>query len=170
MIPIIDETKRQDINQSIVKMAGNAIEQIAEDAGASALETAMCLPEEECVSCSGDEFESIMLKIADWGPITFLIHTEDLIFEGKGEVPKGKTSRGYFNLMGAGPIGGHLKADRCAAIFFISRPFMGNETHSVQFYSESGKSMFKIYLGRDEQRQLIPQQIELYMELRAAYQ
>ncbi len=35
-----------------------------------------------------------------------------------------------------------------------------------QFYSRDGHCMFKVYLGRDAERQLIPAQVERFLALR----
>ena len=51
-----------------------------------------------------------------------------------------------------------------------SKLFMGKEGHSFQFFGHSGRCIFKIYLGRDEQRQLLPEQVERFMALRRQYQ
>jgi putative heme utilization carrier protein HutX len=93
------------------------------------------------------------------------VHTEDLILEAKGSVPKGKSARGFYNLHGA-PIGGHLKGENCDAIAFVSRPLFSSDTKSVQFFNKKGGCMFKIYLGRDENRQMLSSQIEAFEALK----
>jgi hypothetical protein len=63
-------------------------------------------------------------------------------------------------------VGGHIRADLLSAIYFVERPFMGMKSMSVQFFTLSGAPLFKVYLGRDEKRQLLPPQIELFTILR----
>ena len=90
---------------------------------------------------------------------------------GRLPFPKGKNARGYYNLMGRdGELHGHLKLDNVAGIALVSKLFMGKEGHSFQFFGHSGRCIFKIYLGRDEQRQLLPEQVERFMALRRQYQ
>jgi len=42
----------------------------------------------------------------------------------------------------------------------VSLPFRGKESYNIAFIAENGETIFKIYLGRDEQRQLFPEQVE----------
>ena len=102
-----------------------------------------------------------MQDMRTWGEITFIVNTGNVVFEAKGDIPDGKMGRGYYNLHGK-PIGGHLKADACELIAFVSRKFMGSDTHSVQFYANDGSCMFKIYLGRDAERNFLAGQVDAF--------
>lgn len=153
------------IKASLLENPGAIIEHLASEQGVTPLDIIHCLPESQAVSISGEDFEAVMNEIATWGDITFIVHTPDVVFEARGEVPTGSMGRGYFNLHGK-PIGGHLKADNCALISFVSRPVFKNDSHSVQFYNKNGGCMFKIYLGRDENREMHPEQIVLFKAYR----
>lgn len=90
---------------------------------------------------------------------------EGSIFEIKDQFPAGIVGRGYYNLNMKGDQGslhGHLKLDNIAHIAFVSIPFRGKESYNIAFISHQGETIFKIYLGRDENRQLFPQQVELF--------
>ena len=50
---------------------------------------------------------------------------------------------------------------------FLSLPFMGLESHSIQFFDAAGAVVFSIYVGR-ENRALIPSVKERFLALRAA--
>ena len=50
---------------------------------------------------------------------------------------------------------------------FVRRKLFSSETRSVQFYGQDGGCLFKVYLGRDENRQLIPAQIAAFDALEA---
>lgn len=54
--------------------------------------------------------------------------------------------------MGENVVGGHLRADTVTEIAFLSMPFMGLESHSVQFFNAGGKVMFAVYAGREHHR------------------
>jgi len=127
-----------------------------------------CLPEEEMRRADAHHFDEAMAMIATWGNVTTILQTESMILEAKGMIPMGSHGHGYFNLMGGQDynVGGHIRADLLSAIYFVKRPFMGMESMSVQFFTLSGAPMFKVYLGRDEKRQLLPLQIEYFMSLR----
>ena len=64
------------------------------------------------------------------------------VIEIKGKIPEGRHGHGYFNLSGGSGLGGHLKIDDLGHICFLSLPFMGLESHSVQFFNAAGTVMF----------------------------
>jgi len=142
-----------------------ALEDIAARAGTSVADVLRALPTGQAVCIDGSHFVAVMQDIATWGEVTFIINTGDVILEAKGCVPTGSLGQGFYNLHGV-PIGGHLRADACTLIAFVSRQLFSSETHSVQFYTEKGDCMFKIYLGRDENRALKPAQVAQFEALR----
>lgn len=144
------------------------LEDIARTYSVSTLEVVRALPEAHRKIVPGDKLEAILSAVAGWGPILFIVHTADLVLECEGPLPPGSFGRGYFNLHGASPIGGHIRASRCSEIAFVSRPFMGRESRSIQFFNLDGEAMFKIFVRRDEARNLIAAQVALFEALRAA--
>ncbi|EME68925.1 Putative hemin utilization protein (HuvX/HugX) [Paramagnetospirillum caucaseum] len=142
------------------------LETIAIEHGVTPLQVSECLPDHCRVSVPGDAFEEVMADLTTWGEITFLVHTRDLILECKGTVPAGKVARGFFNLEGHGAIGGHLRYGNCAAIHFVKRPFMKMDTCAITFFNDKGDSMFKVYVGRDDKRRMLPDQIRRFDALR----
>lgn len=136
---------------------------MAERLGTSELEIVRALPNEMAVIVEGGLAQSILESLVDFGPVTTIVHAFGSIFEVKAPFPKGKTARGYYNLMGkSGELHGHLKLDNVAAIALVSKPFMGRESHYFGFFSTSGENIFKIYLGRDEKRELFPEQVSRF--------
>jgi putative heme utilization carrier protein HutX len=91
------------------------------------------------------------------------------VVECAGKLPAGSFGRGYYNIHGDSPIGGHIKADNCQAIAFVSRPFMGRASLSIQFFNADGEAMFKIFVRRDAARELLPDQVTKFEALRARY-
>ncbi len=160
----LDESKRAALVAAMREREGGVIEALAEEHGVTPADVISCLPKGEAITVEGERFVEVMTEIAGWGEITFIVNTPDLVFEAKGEVPKGSMGRGYYNLFGK-PIGGHLKADRCGSISFVTRKLFSSDTRSVQFFNKDGGCMFKVYLGRDEQRQLLPDQVERFVAL-----
>lgn len=154
---------RNAVVTSLEKNSGAVLEQIAEQHKITTADVVSCLSANEASTIAGDNFEHVMMEISSWGEVTLLVNTGDLILEAKGSVPKGNTAHGYYNLHGK-PIGGHLKGTNCASISFVSRKLFASDTHSVQFYNHDGGCMFKIYLGRTEERQLIPAQVRKFKE------
>jgi len=166
MQQVNSETK-QAIQKSLANDPGAVLDYVAKEYDVTVADVIACLPKEQATIVEGSLFETVMRTMSDWGDVTFLVHTEDVILEAKGIIPKGKTARGFYNLHGA-PIGGHLKGENCASIAFVSRPLFSSDTKSVQFFNKKGGCMFKVYLGRDEKRQLIPAQIEAFEALKTS--
>ncbi len=144
---------------------------IATQLAVSEWEVVRHLPAELMTQVPSDQAEVLLAELAGWGPVTTIVESDGSIFEVKAPFPKGKTARGYYNLMGRdGEMHGHLRLDNVVGIALVSKLFMGKEGHSFQFFGHSGRCIFKIYLGRDEQRQLLPDQVERFMALRHQYQ
>ncbi|NCO46668.1 MAG: heme utilization cystosolic carrier protein HutX, partial [Vibrio sp.] len=59
----------------------------------------------------------------------------------------------------------HLKLESIQHVALVSKPFMGRESHYFGFFSEQGDNIFKIYLGRDEKRELIAEQVARFKAL-----
>ncbi|TCO11499.1 hypothetical protein EV666_11287 [Camelimonas lactis] len=126
------------------------------------------LPEGQATPVPASRFEDLWADLATWGDVTFIVHTRDGVFETKAPVPPGSHGRGYFNIHGDSPLGGHIRADRCDSIWFVDRPFFGRRSCSLVFINTDGEAMFKVFVGRDAQRELNPQQIARFEALRAS--
>jgi putative heme utilization carrier protein HutX len=154
------------------RLKGNAdgiLEQIAGEYGVSTFEVVRNLSAEHATLVSGTHFPDIMDALTQWGPILLIVHTPDIVLECEGSLPPGSIGRGYFNLHGESPIGGHIRADACADIAFVARPFMGRPSRSVQFFNAAGESIFKIFVRRDAERNLIAEQVTQFDALREMF-
>lgn len=121
------------------------------------------LPEQFVRLFPAERAVEILQAVSQWGIFTTIIEKEGSIFEIKDRFPTGIIGRGYYNLNmkdDEGAIHGHLKLDNIADIAFVSLPFRGKESYNIAFIAPNGQTIFKIYLGRDEQRQLFPEQVE----------
>jgi heme iron utilization protein len=146
--------------------ADGILEQIARDYAVSTFEVVRALPAEHRDIVPGARFEEVLRDLTEWGEVLFLVHTPDLVLECAGKVPPGSFGRGYFNLHGDSPISGHIKADACTRIAFVSRPFMGRPSCSLQFFNAAGEPMFKVFVRRDSDRNLIAGQVARFEALR----
>lgn len=126
------------------------------------------LPETMVRFHKADRFISVMQDVADWGDVTLIVHTDDAIFEFSGSIPRGELGHGYFNLMQPKGLHGHLRHERCGGIAFVERPFMGKESAFIAFLNVDGGIMFKVFVGRDEQRALKPDPLERFRKLAAS--
>ncbi|CAN1723758.1 heme iron utilization protein [Hyphomicrobium sp. 1Nfss2.1] len=166
MSDVIDE--RPSLAQRAASSPGDLLEQIARDYGVSTLDVVRNLPADQATVVPGEAFADIMQDITTWGEILFLIHNQDIVLECSGTLPPGTVAHGYFNIHGDSPIGGHIKADNCKAIAFVVRG-LKRVGMSVQFYNAAGEAMFKIFVRRDANRELIPEQVEMFEALRQRY-
>ncbi|MDJ0931844.1 heme utilization cystosolic carrier protein HutX [Breoghania sp.] len=157
--------KHAEISRRLDEEPGAVLEYVAKEMGVSPADVIRCLPADQATSVAGDLLETVTNNVAEWGEITFIVNTEDVIFEAKGSLPHGSKARGFFNLHGD-PIGGHLKDENCGMIAFVSRPLFTTQTKCLQFFNKSSNCMFKIYLGRDEERQMHASQVTAFDALR----
>jgi putative heme utilization carrier protein HutX len=74
-------------------------------------------------------------------------------------------AQGYYNLAGRTGFHGHLRHERCGGIAFVERPFFGRPSASIVFFNLEGGVMFKIFVGRDDKRELIPAQLSAFRAL-----
>lgn len=131
-------------------------------------------PEGEILCALPDEFvrvfpaeraEEVLAEISSWGIFTTIIEKEGSIFEIKDRFPTGMVGRGYYNLNmkdEEGTLHGHLKLDNISKIAFVSLPFRGKESYNIAFIANNGQTIFKVYLGRDAERQLFPEQVQKF--------
>jgi hypothetical protein len=124
-------------------------------------------PESERIFVSPNAFEALWHEIASWGEVLFVVHTPDLVLECVGSLPIGSFGAGYYNIHGDSPIGGHIKAENCRAIYIVDRLFHGRRSCSVQFFNAAGEAMFKVFVRRDKTRSLIPEQLTQFETLRS---
>lgn len=157
------------IRSALSDNPGAVLDFVARDLSVSLAEVIACLPAGEAVSLGPASFDEVMQGVSALGTITFIVHTQDIVLECKGTVPEGSHGRGFYNIHGDSPIGGHIKAENCGSIHFISREMMGRLSHALVFCNVSGAAMYKIYLGRDEKRELIPAQVEKFEALKRAF-
>lgn len=166
---MLTSEQKTSITDRLAKNPGILFETLAESSGASEAEIIECLPKELWSKASGGEFQSVLTEVTTWGKLMTIIHTEDAIFEFSGNFPIGTEGHGFYNLDTASNLQGHLRYKNCAAIYFITRPFRGSETRSILFANHNGGIMFKIFLGRDDNRVIFPEQIEKFIQLSQSF-
>ncbi|MCO6504599.1 MAG: heme utilization cystosolic carrier protein HutX [Snodgrassella sp.] len=152
-----------DLNSFMQTKPEGTLEQIAQQYQTTMIEVIAAIP--DAIMTDGSQFDTVWHEVANWGKITFLVHTADIIAEFSGELPEGKHSAGYFNLRHKEGFGGHIRAENCQYIAFVERNFMHMATASIIFLNKHGEAMFKIFVGRDEQRQLKAEQLNKFRSL-----
>jgi len=150
------------LRETLAAEPGVIIEKVAKDHGVTLRAVVDALPAEMRKFAPGEAFIDVMGEVAKWGDVTVIIHTEDGVMEFSGLVPEGKVGQGYYNLGGSKGFHGHLRHDRCAGVGFIERPFFGRPSASILFFNLEGGVMFKVFVGRDEQRNLKDDQLAAF--------
>ena len=97
--------------------------------------------------------------------MTVIIHTDDGVMEFSGPLRAGSFSRGYYNIPGPDDFHGHLRYERCSEIGFIERPFFGRPQASILFFNVDGGVMFKVFVARNEKRELLADQLAAFRAL-----
>ncbi|GAD88601.1 MULTISPECIES: heme utilization cystosolic carrier protein HutX [Vibrio] len=133
-------------------------------------EISFVLPSSMMTAISGEHAQAILEALPAWGKVTTIVHSCGSIFEYKAPFPKGKVAHGYYNLMGReGELHGHLKLELVKHIAVVSKPFHKMESHYIGFFDKIGECVFKVYLGRDQKRQLFPEQLEKLAQLKKEF-
>ncbi|MGE3149893.1 MAG: heme utilization cystosolic carrier protein HutX [Pseudorhodoplanes sp.] len=141
---------------------GALFETVAKEYDATLRQVVEAMPAEHRQIVSENRFVDAMTDIAEWGDVTLIIHSDDGIFEFSGPIPKGEMGRGYFNLAGSTGLHGHLRPERCGGMAFVERPFMNKLSASILFFNVDGGIMFKVFVGRDEKRELKADQLQKF--------
>ncbi|MEZ5766038.1 MAG: heme utilization cystosolic carrier protein HutX [Xanthobacteraceae bacterium] len=162
------DPKAPDLKAFMAENPGAVIEDVARDRKVSARAVIEALPAAMVRSGQGNRFVPVMQDIAEWGDVTLIVHTDDAIFEFSGSIPRGEIGRGYFNLMQPHGLHGHLRHERCAGVAFVERPFFGKSSAFIAFFNPEGGIMFKVFVGRDDKRELKPDQLERFRKLAAS--
>jgi len=147
---------------------GAVIEDVARERKVTARAVIEALPDGMVRFAPGDRFVPVMQDISGWGDVTLIVHTDDAIFEFSGAVPRGEVGRGYFNLMQPKGLHGHLRHERCGGVAFVERPFFGKSSAFVALFNIDGGIMFKVFVGRDDKRELKTDQLERFRRLAAS--
>jgi putative heme utilization carrier protein HutX len=160
--------RRERALAALAEKPDGVIEQIAVKAEVTPADVLAVLPEGAAVVVSSEKWEPIWKDLTSWGEILMIVHTEDIVLEVEGQLPEGSEGHGWFNIHGDSPIGGHIRKERCVSIAFVDRGFHGRRSCSVWFMNADGKAMFKVFVRRDKERNLLEDQVARFEALRQA--
>jgi heme iron utilization protein len=163
------QDRHERARAALAEKPDGIVEAIAANAGVTPAEILEVLPRGSAVIAPKESFDEIWAELTTWGVVLFLVHTEDVVAEIDGVLPAGSESHGWFNIHGDSPIGGHIKKDNCASITFVDRAFHGRRSCSVWFMNGKGSPMFKVFVRRDEARELLTDQLEKFEALRSRF-
>lgn len=122
--------------------------------------------EEKTLSFSGELFDKVIGDISsNWGEVLFIKITESFVIEVKTTISKGSYGHGYYNFDGTAALSGHLKASDIAKINFVDKFHRGMFSKSVEFNNEKDENIFKIFVTRDENKELKQEQVKAFDSL-----
>ena len=160
MTQTTQQMDKESIREKLQGNPGIMLEALARNSGLSMAELIELLPEGMWQRTDGSRFIEAMQILPTLGKMTLVMNTPDVIIEFSGEIPEGKESNGYYNFDYSSPMHGHLRFNNCKSIYLVERPFMKTKTVSIQFMNEAGEVMFKVFAGRNENRELIAEQVD----------
>jgi putative heme utilization carrier protein HutX len=158
--------RRERAVAALAESPDGVVEAIAAKADVAPSEILDVLPDGAAISIPAGHFADLWSELRSWGEILMIVQTPDIVFEVPGRLPEGTEGRGWFNIHGDSPIGGHIRKENCASIVFVDRGFHGRRSCSVWFMNAAGAAMFKIFVRRDEQKELLAEQLAKFEELR----
>lgn len=159
------EVSISDLRAKLAADPGAIMERVAKETGATLRQVADALPTELRRFAPAAAFIDVMTDVANWGSVTVIIHTDDGVMEFTGPIPTGSVAQGYYNLAGQTGFHGHLRHERCGGIAFVERPLFGRPSASILFFNLEGGVMFKVFVGRDEKRELLAEQLAAFRRL-----
>jgi putative heme utilization carrier protein HutX len=117
------------------------------------------------VVLSGFDVESLLTELPRWGKVTVIIIHAGSVFEFKGPFPKGSKAHGFYNL-DSGGLGfeGHLNIDKIDSLELQSKLHRGRPSFAIIFKTDK-EAIFKVFLGRDENGEIFPEQMEKFCAL-----
>lgn len=159
----------QQIQQLLTSKPRLRTIEVAAELKCAELDVVRALPSHEVNLLPADMAEALLSQIATWGKVTCIIEVAGFVFEVKAPLPSGKNAYGYYNLSHEGQgLQGHLKLDNVGAIAQLMRKVRGKQSYYFQFFDQQGDSIFKIYLGRDSEGNIIEEQITHFNSLNLA--
>ena len=119
---------------------------VAKALNTTELASAQKMPDDAVAFVTGsiaERFEALWAELASWQKVTLFIVHAGHVFEIQTKLSTGKCARGYYNILQKDAVaGGHIKYEDIAAAAFVTMPFMGRESHSVQFFcNDAGRFM-----------------------------
>lgn len=121
----------------------------------------------EQVVLPGEQAQALMTELASWRNTTTIVIVAGCVFEFKGVFPLGSIAEGYYNLaLGEMGFSGHIKLQAIASIKLLERQHRGMASYAFIFEDRKGQPIFKVYLGRDDNHVIHPEQLEKFEHIK----
>ena len=114
----------------------------------------------------GSEAENLLKALSSWGDTTTIILHGGCVFEFKGPFPEGESAQGFYNLKGTRPgFEGHLNLTLVDKILFQVKQHRGRDSYAFVFENTENETLFKVFVGRDSDGELINTQVEAFKRI-----
>jgi len=144
--------------------------EIAKELNTSEYKVLQNINEDIAKAVNSEHFDEIIEDISTWGKILMIKITPSFVIEINDNMPLGTYGHGYYNFDSKeSSISGHLKVNDIDKIIFLSKKHRGMISHSVIFYDAKGEHIFKVFVRRDENRELLVSQVEKFMALKSRF-
>lgn len=118
----------------------------------------------------GIHAQTLLEEVARWSWVTTIIIHAGSVFEFKGPFPQGDNAEGFYNLDGNMPgFHGHLNLNSIAHISFQDKAHRGKESYAFVFENDTGEVIFKVFIGRTDDGELIHEQVQRFKQLQSIY-
>ena len=118
----------------------------------------------------GQHAQTLLAQLSDWGKLTTIIFAGGSVFEFKGDFPKGSEGHGFYNLDSGGEgFEGHLNLARVDHIQLESKLHRGRPAYCFVLVDADKNCLFKIFLGRDADGEIIESQLTAFEALQRKY-
>jgi putative heme utilization carrier protein HutX len=118
-------------------------------------------------SLGSDQVLPLLRNLPGWGNTVTIVFSGGSVFEFKGPFPRGEEAEGFYNLDGPTPgFHGHLRLDALARVRFQDKPHRGRASYAFVFEDRSGNTVFKVFLGRNELGEILPEQQQEFLRIR----
>jgi heme iron utilization protein len=162
----LNDDMRAAVRKAVVAAPDAMLNELARQIGIPEGAVVAALPHDMCAVAPREIFESVWTAMTGWEKVTFVASAPGALVEVKGRLPQGRFSHGFFNIgEDDNSLGGHLAVSQLKAVCFVSKPFMGMESHAVRFYNHQAQLMFAVYVGRNG-KTLIPSVKDAFLALR----
>ena len=139
----------------------NAVAQITVDIG-------VVVSDQTVSALPGKYAKALLEELTGWGKVTTIVLHGGCVFEFKGAFPKGSEGSGIYNLESDGDgFEGHLNLEKVDHIAYQDKLHRGMQSYAFVFSDASKGCMFKVFVGRDEQGELLSHQVKRFKEIQA---
>ncbi len=115
-----------------------------------------------------DQVMPLLQALPDWGNTVTIVFSGGCVFEFKGPFPQGSQAEGFYNLDGPVPgFHGHLRLEALQGVRFQDKPHRGRDSYAFVFEDAAGNTVFKVFLGRTDEGEIIPAQLEEFQRIRS---